>query len=147
MAKAKEQSTGFHTVKQGDSLWNIARQYCTTTQKIRALNNLDSYSLQNGQVIKIYEPTVKPQQIDVKKNLAKNEQIGKPQPKEGKAEGAKKEQTPKPQPKDTKKYVVKKGDTVYTIAKKTNMSLEEFLNINRITPRSKIFPGQELHVE
>jgi membrane-bound lytic murein transglycosylase D len=151
MAKAKEQSTGFHTVKQGDSLWNIARQYCTTTQKIKALNNLDSSSLQNGQVIKIYEPTVKPQQKEVKKNLAGNEhnedQVMKPRPKEGKQVRVKKEQVQKPQPKDAKKYVVKKGDTVYTIAKKTNMSLEELLNINRITSQSKIFPGQELHIE
>jgi membrane-bound lytic murein transglycosylase D len=147
LAKAKEQSTAYHTVKQGDSLWNIARQYCTTAQKIKALNNLESYSLQNGQVIKIYEPTVKPPQKEMKKNLAKNEQIAKPQQKDAKAGVVKIEQTQKPQQKDVKKYVVKKGDTVYTIAKRTNMSLEEFLNINRITPRSKIFPGQELHVD
>ncbi|MEE8481622.1 MAG: LysM domain-containing protein [Desulfobacterales bacterium] len=28
-----------------------------------------------------------------------------------------------------------------------NMSLERFLRINKLTPRSKIYPGQKLYVE
>lgn len=44
-------------------------------------------------------------------------------------------------------YVVQRGDSPFTIAKKHNMPLERLLRINRLTPRSKIFPGQKLLIE
>jgi len=44
-------------------------------------------------------------------------------------------------------YRVKAGDSPYQIARSHNMSLERFLQINRLTPRSKIYPGQILYVE
>jgi membrane-bound lytic murein transglycosylase D len=47
---------------------------------------------------------------------------------------------------NTKSYKVQPGDTPYQIARKHNMKLEEFLRLNKLTPRSKIFPGQELLV-
>jgi membrane-bound lytic murein transglycosylase D len=48
---------------------------------------------------------------------------------------------------DTKTYQVKRGDSPYEIARSHNMQLERFLRINALTPRSKIYPGQELAVE
>ncbi len=57
----------------------------------------------------------------------------------------------KPEPDiDTSKlavYYVKRGDSPFTISKKHNMPLERFLRINRLTPRSTIYPGQKLWVE
>jgi membrane-bound lytic murein transglycosylase D len=44
-----------HRVKRGDSLWNIARRYGTTTERIRSLNHLHTTRLQIGQVLKIRE--------------------------------------------------------------------------------------------
>jgi len=44
-------------------------------------------------------------------------------------------------------YLVKRGDNPYTIARRHNMPLERFLRVNNLTPRSKIYPGQELTVE
>jgi membrane-bound lytic murein transglycosylase D len=44
-------------------------------------------------------------------------------------------------------YYVKRGDSPFTIAQKHNMPLERFLKINRLTSRSKIFPGQKLYIE
>lgn len=46
----------------------------------------------------------------------------------------------------TKQYKVMKGDSPYVIARKHRMSLSEFLRINRLTPRSTIYPGQTLLV-
>jgi membrane-bound lytic murein transglycosylase D len=43
-----------HTVKQGDSLWIIAKQYGTTTKKIQELNNLATTHLYKGQVLAIF---------------------------------------------------------------------------------------------
>ncbi len=44
-------------------------------------------------------------------------------------------------------YRVHKGDSPYTIAQKHNMELSRFLMLNQLTPRSKIYPGQELNIE
>ena len=46
----------------------------------------------------------------------------------------------------TKKYKVRKGDSPYLIAKRHQMNLAEFLRLNRLTPRSTIFPGQTLQI-
>lgn len=43
-------------------------------------------------------------------------------------------------------YTVKAGDTPYKIAEKFGMSLNLLLNMNRLTTRSKIYPGQKLLV-
>ena len=44
--------------------------------------------------------------------------------------------------KTTKKYVVSKGDSLFNIAQRHQMSLSEFLRLNKLSPRSTIFPGQ-----
>jgi membrane-bound lytic murein transglycosylase D len=44
-------------------------------------------------------------------------------------------------------YAVQRGDSPFTIAQKHNMPLKRLLQINRLTPRSKIFPGQKLFIE
>jgi membrane-bound lytic murein transglycosylase D len=43
-----------HIVKKGDSLWIIAKQYGTTTQKIQKLNNLSTTQLYKGQALTIF---------------------------------------------------------------------------------------------
>jgi membrane-bound lytic murein transglycosylase D len=52
-----------HVVKSGDSLWNIAKRYGTTTKKIQELNALTTTKLHIGQVLKI--PGFKHEKIDV----------------------------------------------------------------------------------
>jgi membrane-bound lytic murein transglycosylase D len=44
-------------------------------------------------------------------------------------------------------YSVKPGDSPFLIAKRLGIPLEEFLRINHLTPRSKIYPGQQLFME
>ena len=43
----------YHVVRRGDSLWNIARKYGTTTQAIQKLNGLSGTHLYKGQRLKI----------------------------------------------------------------------------------------------
>lgn len=49
-------------------------------------------------------------------------------------------------PSDTKNYTVKEGDSLYLIARKHQMNLDDILKLNHLTPQSPIFPGQELQV-
>jgi membrane-bound lytic murein transglycosylase D len=112
----KQRATGqahTHIVHRGDSLWNLARRYGTTTKKIQSLNNLSGSNLYIGQVLKIGEPQIA--------NATSKDKL--------------------------KVYQVKRNDTPYRIAKKHNMKLQDFLAINQLSKRSKIFPGQELWVE
>ena len=49
----KSHRSAKHVVKRGDSLWNLARKYGTTTQKIRRANRLSSNRLHIGQTLVI----------------------------------------------------------------------------------------------
>ena len=44
---------GTYTVKSGDSLWSIANRFNTTVAEIKRLNNLNTNALQVGQVLKL----------------------------------------------------------------------------------------------
>jgi membrane-bound lytic murein transglycosylase D len=44
-------------------------------------------------------------------------------------------------------YYVQRGDSPYIIARKHNMSLNQFLKINDLTPRSTIYPGQSVRID
>jgi membrane-bound lytic murein transglycosylase D len=44
-------------------------------------------------------------------------------------------------------YRVQPGDSPFIIAKRHNMSLERLLDINQLSDRTTIYPGQELHVD
>ncbi len=49
----KVPTSGIHYVGKGDSLWNIAKRFGTTVEKIRALNGLSTNYLSIGQSLKI----------------------------------------------------------------------------------------------
>jgi membrane-bound lytic murein transglycosylase D len=49
--------------------------------------------------------------------------------------------------KGSETYYVQRGDSPYIIARKHNMSLNHFLKINNLTPRSTIYPGQSVRID
>ena len=49
-----EESTAvYHTVRQGDTLWDIARKYGASIERIKSLNDLRSNNLRPGQRIRV----------------------------------------------------------------------------------------------
>jgi len=99
-----------HRVRKGDSLWNLARRYGTTTRTIQRANKMRGTTLKIGQKLSI--------------------PAGRSYAKSGK-----------------KTYRVRKGDTPFIIAKRSGMSLGRFLRLNKMSKRSKIYPGQKVYVE
>ncbi len=107
-----------YTVRRGDSLWNIACKFGTTTKNIMALNRLSSTRLKIGQTLYITD-------------------AGSCSDASSSGQGSR----------ETSTYQVRSGDSPFLIAKKYNMSLHRFLALNHLNKRSKIFPGQKLIVE
>ncbi|MGM9881362.1 MAG: LysM peptidoglycan-binding domain-containing protein [Bacilli bacterium] len=81
-----------YTVKSGDSLYSIAREYNTTVDAIKSENNLQSNLLSIGQVLKI--------------------------PKEASLETT---------------YTVKSGDSLYSIARKYNTTVDKLKELNNLS--------------
>ena len=89
--------SNYYTVKSGDSLWSISKKFGITVDELKNANNLSSNLLSVGQNLII----------------------------------------PVKEAQDTSdEYVVKKGDTLYSIARKYNTSVDNLKSINNITTDS-----------
>lgn len=97
-----EDSNIIYVVKSGDNLYNIAKAYNTTVNDIKSFNNLSSDKLSIGQIIKIPEST---SIVTPSEDEVINEESV---------------------------YVVKKGDTLYSIAKMFNTTVDNLKELNSI---------------
>ena len=106
-----------YTVKKGDSLWTIARQYDTTIAAIKELNNLTSNVLSIGQ--QLYIPT-----------------------------SGSTDNTPDTDTQDEVIYIVQRGDSLWLIAQKYNINVNDLKQANNLTSNTLqigdklIIPGQ-----
>ena len=166
-----------HRVQRGDSLWVLARRYDTNIKEIMRLNNLKSTRLHIGQKLVISAGTEvveaptdakeyrvrrgdSPYTIAQKHNMSLKRflQINNLTPRSriypgqvllvtSGGEEVAESGVATPTTTTTKQYRVRRGDSPDKIARKHNMNLERFLQINDLTRRSKIYPGQVLTVE
>ncbi len=102
-----------HKVKAGESLEKIAAKYNVTTDQIQDWNPKSV----NGDVV--YKNTRL--KIHVGKDIASNTISEKSSPKSSKKDKLK-----------IKKYTIKNGDTLYSIAKKFNVSVDDIIAWNKI---------------
>ena len=100
-------TTDTYKVVSGDTLYSIANKLDTTISELKQINNLSTNSLKIGQILKIPTKVV---------------DIG-----------------------DTELYQVKAGDTLYSIANKYNISVNELKTINNLT-NNNLSVGQLLNV-
>ncbi|MCS7203949.1 MAG: LysM peptidoglycan-binding domain-containing protein [Thermodesulfovibrio sp.] len=105
-----------YVVKKGDNIWKISKKFNVTVEDIKKANNLRNNKLKVGMELVI--PT--------KNKIAKqNKKIKK---------------------EDYQFYTVKKGDTLYRIAKKYNISVEDLKSLNNLT-ENNLKIGQKLIVK
>lgn len=97
-----EDSNIIYVVKSGDNLYNISKQYNIPLNDLKSYNNLESDKLAIGQIIKIPEST---SIVTPSEDEVINEESV---------------------------YVVKKGDTLYSIAKKFNTTVDNLKELNSI---------------
>lgn len=119
----------YHKVRKGQTLASIAKRYGVTTAQLKKWNRLGKNSVKPGETLAIYR-----KEASTSHNTAKssNSGGGSKTPASGGNYGT---------------YTVKAGDTLYGIAKKHNMSLNDLLKINGLTTKSKIHAGKKLKVK
>lgn len=88
-----------YTVKKGDSLYSIANKYNTTVDELKRINNLTSNILSIGQILKL--PSDKASDVENEEN--------------------------------TISYTVQKGDSLYSIARKYDTTIDRIKDLNNLT--------------
>ncbi|MBG9981942.1 LysM peptidoglycan-binding domain-containing protein [Aerococcaceae bacterium DSM 111020] len=107
------------TVKPGDSLYRIALTNNMTVEQLRLLNNLTGNIIHPGQQLKLKATPTTP-----------SKPVEKPQEKPT-------------TPPVTQQYTVKNGDTLYKIATANGMTVNQLIQLNKLTSNI-IVSGQKL---
>lgn len=115
-----------YIVKKGDTLYSISRKYQITVPELRAANNLSETD-----VLKVGVKLVIPS-ADIENAAALS--------------AVKTSETKKTVSAASTSYVVQKGDTLYGIARKFNIKLNELLSLNNLDNSSTIKIGQKILV-
>lgn len=117
-----------YIVKKGDTLYSISRKYQITVPELRAANNLSE-----NDVLKAGAKLVIPA-ADIENAAALSASKTSDYKKDSSRTSA------------TSAYVVQKGDTLYGIARKYNIKLNELLSLNNLDNSSTIKIGQKILV-
>jgi membrane-bound lytic murein transglycosylase D len=119
--QTERRSTGSaYKVRKGDTLWSISRRTQIPVSKIMSWNQIEGADLKAGTVL----------------SLKESRSAGRPSSSKSAARASATGGT----------YTVQKGDTLWGISKELNVSLDDLLDANGLTKRSKLRIGQRLSV-
>lgn len=110
-----------HTVKKGETLGKIAQKYKCTVTDLKRWNNLKSTNIQVGQKLKVYPPE--------NQNVSSGNNNNKPASSSS----------------GTTTYTVKSGDSLWSIAKKFNVTVDHIKKLNNLK-NNDIKVGQKLKI-
>lgn len=109
-----------YTIKAGDNLYNIAKKYNTTVDKIKRDNNLQSNNLTIGKILLIEDTS---DQSTIEECFGEEYEA----------------------PSSNITYTVQKGDNLYSIANKYNTTVNEIKSLNNLTSNN-LSIGQQLRI-
>jgi membrane-bound lytic murein transglycosylase D len=126
---APEASRGIYTVRKGDTLLSIAKRNGVKAAQLKAWNHLRTNRLARNQ--KLYLAPVEnaePKATRVARTLAPV--------KVARQKSASKH----------KRYTVRRGDTLYSIAQRFDVDLDDLRRWNKLSSRSRIHPGDKVTI-
>ncbi len=138
---AKDGSNFIHTVKSGETLYQLAKKYGYTVDKFKAINGLTSNILRVGQKLRISDcncPTTTPTPASTTVSVTGDVPKGY-DTTEGRIiveNGPQKRQI----------HIVKENETIYSIAKSYSLSVDELRSLNNLEINEIIIPYQRLYV-
>jgi len=150
-----EDEENLYTVKRGDTLYSIARDKGITVDEIKALNNLNSNTLTIGKLLKLPSPTLPESTYEVQRgdtlySIANKYGLTVEELKEANnldtnilSIGQLLNIPTKEEASSNNTYTVKKGDTLYSIAREFNTTVDEIKRINNLIS-NLLSIGQEL---
>ena len=110
--------TPLYTVQKGDTLYSIGKRSGLTVDMLKSRNKLKNEKIKVGQVLTINEPIVKTNDGSVDLTSIY-----------------------------TKYYTVQSGDSLYRIAKRSGVSMEDIIKWNHLGKKPVIHPKQVLQVK
>ena len=155
VTNASMASIATHLVKAGETLFSISNLYHITIDQLIRWNNIDKNIIKPGQNLTVNPASETAKQLvaEQPKPVVTNELVqkttlhkdkvtsGEPANSEGiKVTEVKKEEITK-----SLTYEVKKGESLFSIAKVNNLSVDELKKINKLDD-NKIKPGQKLNL-
>lgn len=112
-------ANGYYTVKAGDTLYGISRKFGMSLSQLVSVNGISASSLiVPGQTLRVAGGATT--STVVKTNATSSRTSGG--------------------------YLVQPGDTLYSIARRSGMSLNSLLTLNGLSQSSVIYPGQSLTI-
>ena len=119
----KVEEVEMYTVQKGDSLYSIAKKFGVTVDEIKSLNNLTSNNLSIGEQLMIKSTTgdepVNPEEECIGTGYVEPQYI---------------------------MYTVQKGDSLYTIARRYNTSVDNIKALNNLT-NNNLSIGEQLKIK
>jgi len=143
-SSAYEEVAIYHKVRKGENLTSIAKKYHVSVSKLRTWNNIHSKKpLRIGQILVIFVTRKKKVNPTNLNNSIAADSLNSKTSISPSDTTLHLIQSPQTSQKNNT-YIVKRGDTLYSIAKMYNISLEELCKANNLKKTSPIKVGQKL---
>ena len=131
----------FHTVKEKETLLDIANRYNTTLTELKRINNLETTLVNQGQIIRVREIDLGTEDDVIEVVEVTPEDIPESKPDEAVSPSGLSVYTKS----STEFHVVEEGQTLYSLAKLYGLTVDELKQFNGLTS-NLIMVGQELRV-
>lgn len=122
-SEVKQEEITMYTVQKGDSLYSIAKKFGMSVEELKSLNNLTSNNLAIGQQLMIKSTTgdepINPEEECIGTGYVEPQYVI---------------------------YTVQRGDSLYTIARKYNTSVDNIKALNNLTSNN-LSIGQQLKIK
>jgi membrane-bound lytic murein transglycosylase D len=129
-----EENRSIYTVQKGDNLGKIANRYNVSISNLRTWNNIKGSLLQVGQQLVIVEKFRVKEQVAPKPTTPQNSN----------STNAPIVALAPNRTQEVKHYKVKRGESLWSIASKNHVKVQEILNANKLKNSQKIEPGMQL---